>query len=367
MTDQSRLMHVVLSLDIGGAEMLVYEWMRGLDPRRYDSQVCCLRKVGELGDRLTGQGFRVHDLASPPGFKLSTIRDLRRVIVDNRIDIVHAHTYSPFVYGALARPRNVKLVYTEHGRLYPEIRRTKRRLVNPWLARRCHHIVTISEATRRAMEEYDALPAKRIEVIWNGVSLPEAGLIDPVSRDDLGLAPEARIVGMASRMVELKNFPMALRSCAEVFREFPDVYLVIAGDGPVRASVERQCKEMRIDHRVRLLGMRDDLDRLIPAFDIFALTSLTEGISVTLLQAMAHRVPVVVSAVGGNTEVVQNRENGLVVPSEDSGAMADALRELLSSEKLCHELGRKAEERVRKYFSFDAMLDRYTELYESRA
>lgn len=365
MSRPRNLMHVVLNLDVGGAEMQVYEWMRRLDPARYRSQVCCLRRVGELGERLRQQGFRVHDLESPEGFKLSIIRNLRRVLVENRVDIVHAHTYSPFVYGALARTRRMKLLYTEHGRLHPDVPRPKRRLVNPVLARRAHHIVTISRATRRAMIEVDRLPARRIEVIWNGVALPDPERVTPVSRESLGLPSGAQLVGMASRLVELKNIPMALRACAELFPAFPDLYLVIAGDGEARADIERRCAAMGIQDRVRLLGMRDDLDQLVPAFDIFALTSFTEGISLTLLQAMVHRIPPVVTAVGGNVEVVEEGRSGLVIPSDDAAALASALRRLLESEGLRRRLGRGAEQRVRRHFSFEAMLDRYIELYES--
>ena len=361
-----KVLHVLLSLEVGGAEMLVYNWVRSVQDDEYAVEVCCLKLRGELGDKLVDEGHAVHLLELPSGFRMSSVRRLRRLIRERGIDVVHAHTYTPFFFSAFATwgLPGVRLVYTEHGRNYPETINRKRQLIDPWLATRADHLVTISAATREAMVDYDNFPRRRIDVIWNGVELPQANGFDRGGvRRSIGVPEDAVVVGMASRIVELKNVPLALEAFRQVADKHPEAYLVICGDGDARPQMEQAIDRLDLRERVRTLGMRDDLDRLIPSFDVFLLSSRTEGISITLLQAMAHRVPAVATDVGGNPEVVADGETGHLVPTEDPQAMAMALERLVASPQERERLGQQAERRAREHFSLRAMRERYEELY----
>lgn len=363
--ERRHVMHVLLNLAIGGAERLVYEWVQRLDRERYRQSVCLLNYLGTLGEQLRAQGVEVHVLDVPPGLKWATVRRLKSLFTERRVDVIHAHTYTPFFFAALARPADARLVFTEHGRSYPEVKNPKRRLVNPWLARRADAVVTISEATRRSMIEIDRLPADRIEVIWNGVAFAEGGTVDrDAVRRELGVDPSAPLVGMASRIVALKNFPMALRAFRRVHERIPEARLVIAGDGDYMPQLRAEIERLGLGDSVLTLGFRDDLERLLPCFDLLLLSSRTEGISVTLLESMAHGVPAVVTAVGGNPEVVEDGVTGRLVPSDDDAAMAEAVLAYLEDDDLRLESGRRAAERARREFSFETMLERYTALYD---
>ncbi len=365
---RTRLVHVVPNLEVGGAEMLVDRWIRRLDPARYRSSAICLDGLGPLGERLRRDGHPVATLGAGPGLRLSTVRRLAAELRRERADVIHAHTYSPLVFAAFARLlyRRPRLVYTEHGRLHPEPRRPKRRYAAPFLAAMTHELVSISEATRGAMARHDGLPLGRIRVIHNGVELPgpAADAPDPAAmKRELGLPADALVCGMAARLVALKNVKLAVRAFDDVRRRLPAARLVVAGDGPERPDLERRVAEAGLADHVRFLGMRDDLARVYRAYDVFLLCSLTEGISVTMLETMAQGIPSVATRVGGNPEVVADGETGLLVESEDAAGLAGALSALLGDAGRRREMGRAAARRARERFSLETMFARYEELY----
>lgn len=365
------VLHVTRNLEVGGAETLIHRLVTGQDPRRWRAGVCCLGSPGPLGQDLRLAGYPVHALEAAPGFRLSTVLGLRRVIAAEAVDVVHAHTYTPFFFAALATALlpHVTLVYTEHGRLYPERERLRRQLVNPLLARRADHIVTISGSTRSALARHDNFPEERIRVIWNGVRIAEPAPADEVAslRRGLGIEPGTRVLGLAARLVELKDVPMALRALRLVLDREPACRLVIAGDGPERGRLERLAGETGVAANVDFLGMRPDLERLYDAFDLFVLSSRTEGISVTLLEAMSRGRPAVVTGVGGNPEVVLDGRTGFVIRPGDHRAMAERILLLLGDPELLRTMGRNSAARVRDCFSFERMLAGYEALYAEAA
>jgi len=365
------VLHVTRNLEVGGAETLIHRLVTEQERGRWRAGVCCLGSPGPLGEDLLRAGYRVHALDASPGFRLATILGLRRVIASEAVDVVHAHTYSPFFFAALATllMPHVVLIYTEHGRLYPERERLRRQLVNPLLARRADHIVSISGSTRTALAVHDNFPEDRIRVIWNGVRIAEPVQPEEVSRvrRGLGIDPGAPVLGMAARLVELKDVPMALRALRIVVEREPACRLVIAGDGPERGRLERLARETGVAASVHFLGMRPDLERLYAAFDVFLLSSRTEGISVTLLEAMARGCPAVVTGVGGNPEVVLDGRTGFVVAPGDHRTMASRILRLLRERELLRSMGRSSAERVRDCFSFERMLASYEALYTEAA
>jgi len=365
-----RVLFVLLSLGVGGAEKLVYDMIQELSPQDVTSVVCCLDMIGPLGEKLIDRGITVYGLKRRKGIDWGLVYRLHRIIAQEGVDVVHAHQYTPYFYGALSSFlfRDVKLIFTEHGRLYPDRRRLKRYLFNPLLARRTDHIVSISENTKKAMVRYDNFPARRVEVIHNGVRLENnVTEIDPsVKRRSLGLDGTSRIVGTAARLDSIKNIPMLLNSFRIVLEKMPDTYLLIAGKGPERENLESISERSGIKDRVLFLGLRYDLPEIYPLFDVFALTSFTEGISITLLEAMAAGIPSVVTDVGGNSEVVVNGETGYLVPLGEEELMADRILTLLKSPEKRNDMGAHAAERVRTHFSFQRMISSYLHLYQGR-
>ena len=328
-----KIMHVVLSLNAGGgAERLVYDMVR--DPSFVGNLpvVCCLQEVGALGEHLVREGVKVFCRPKLPRFEMSMVCWLSSIIRRERIDVVHAHQYTPMFYAvpaALLAGRK-RVIYTEHGRLYPDVRRWKRRLINPFLSLCMEHIVSISEGTKRAMVEVDNFSAVNIEVVHNGLILPDALPFDTAAkRRSLGLDEGARVIGTAARLEEIKNLPMLLKGFKRVLAKRPDVYLLIAGRGTEEDCLKACAEGLGIGERVVFLGLRDDLAEIYPLLDVFLLTSFSEGISLTLLEAMSYAVPAVVTDVGGNPEVVLEGKTGFLVALNDEEKLAERALQLL--------------------------------------
>lgn len=352
---------------VGGAERLVYDMVRHPSFADNPPVVCCLNEIGELGERLLQEGYQVYSLDRKEGIDFSVIKRISDIIRRNRINVVHAHQYTPLFYAVPAAflAGRIKVVYTEHGRFYPEHKSWKRSLFNPMLAMGVDHLVSISEATARAMATYDNLPFERIKIIHNGI---DASHLRPqfdywAKRDELGLNRTCRIIGTAARLNSIKNIPMMLKVLKLVLEQEPDTCLVIAGQGEEEESLKRQAIGLGIADNVRFIGLRFDLPEIYQLFDVFLLTSFSEGISVTLLEAMASGVPAVVTDVGGNREVVVDGETGFLIPVDDSEMMSQKIKELLADRCKLINLGQNALKRLAVDFSFECMLSQYSKLY----
>ncbi|GFO53874.1 glycosyl transferase [Geomonas sp. Red276] len=364
-----KVMHVVFSLAPGGgAERLVYELARDPVFSANPPVVCCLHCVGALGERLQEEGYRIFCRTRARGFDFSIVRWLARVMIDERIEVVHAHQYTPMFYAVpaafLAAGRGV--VYTEHGRLYPDVASWKRRMVNPLLALGLDRLVSISHCTKEAMVAVDNLPSRRIQVVHNGVRLSEPPSFDAAAkRRALGVGEGDRLIGTAARLEPIKNIAMMLRALKEVAAERPETVLLIAGFGSQEQVLRDLARELGVEDRVRFLGLRDDLLEIYPLLELFLLTSFSEGISITLLEAMSQGVPAVATRAGGNSEVVVEGETGYLVEVDDDRALAAAILRLLAAPELGREMGFKAARRVEGSFSFDAMVQEYLDIYRA--
>ncbi|ABL00069.1 glycosyltransferase [Pelobacter propionicus] len=362
-----KIIHVVISMVVGGAERLVYDMVRYPVFAANPPVVCCMDSLGELGEKLIREGYRVYCKGRRPGLDLEMVTWLRDIIRREKADVVHAHQYSPLFYAVPAAllAGRVKLVYTEHGRFYPERKSWKRTLFNPLLALGVDHLVSISRATAQAMASYDNFPLRRIRVIHNGIDTTR--LNPPVDkaakRRELGLCPTCRIIGTAARLNSIKNIDMMLRVLKLVVEKVPDTCLVIAGQGEEEQRLKALAVELGIADSVKFIGLRFDLPEVYQLYDVFLLTSFSEGISVTLLEAMASGVPAVVTDVGGNREVVVEGETGFMVAVDDDGAMGARVVRMLADTSSSPAVGDRARERVAAAFSVAGMMNNYTELY----
>lgn len=361
------ILHVVWSLEVAGAEKLAYDMVRALPADRFRVIVCSVNKGGVLKDLLRDHGVTVCHREKGDGLDLGTVGWLREIIRREGVTVVHAHQYSPMVYAVLAAlgMRHVRVVFTEHGRNYPEQRRWKRELVNPLLARGLDQIVAISASTRGSMVAYDRLPGDRIRVIHNGVDPDRArgGSDAAAKRRELGIPDGHAVVGTATRFEPVKNLPLLLHAFRTVLMSRPLTSLVLAGAGGLEQELRRLASTLGMESRVHFIGLRHDLPDIYGVMDVFVLSSHTEGVSIALLEAMANGVPAVVTAVGGNPEVVLHGETGFLVPEGDAGAMAGKILQLLENLPASAAMGRNGRLRVEERFSFDRMMAEYLKIY----
>jgi glycosyltransferase involved in cell wall biosynthesis len=361
-------MHVVISLSPGGTERLVVELVRRTQDRCH-SVVCCLDEPGTWAPALIRDGIPVISVDRQPGFQPQIGFRVAQIARAHAVDVLHCHQYSAFVYGRIARAfARFGLVFTEHGRLAHQQPSWKRRLVNPMLGRMGGALFAVS-AELRAHMMAEGLPASRITVIHNG--------IDPGARPDseatarararLGLDSKRFVVGSAARLDRVKDLDTLIRAVGVLKRRQGSGFLVIFGDGPEREALQRRVVEQDLTNDVLFAGYREDVRSLLPAVDLYVNSSISEGISLTILEAMAAALPVVATSVGGNPEIVRDGETGVLVPPGDVDSLASALVKLARDNRTRTRYGDEGRRRVLEHFTIDRMVNDYVAQYERAA
>lgn len=366
-TSRPTICCVLHGLGMGGAEVLAARLARRLGDR-FRFLFACLDKVGLLGEQLRDEGFPVHVLGRRPGTDWACIGRLSRLIGRERVDVVHCHQYTPFFYGAMARGPlgRVPILFTEHGRAHPDRPRRKRLLANRLLLRRRDRVVGVGQAVRRALIANEGLPAGRVEVVYNGIDLAafsRAGADGATVRDELGIGPDGLMILQVARLDPLKDHATAVRTLERVVARRPDARLVLVGAGPLRGQVEGMVREKGLGAYVRALGLRTDVARLAAAADVALLTSVSEGIPLTLIEAMAMGLPVVATDVGGVGEVVENGATGLLAPPGRDDLLAEHILRIADDPGLGRVMRCRGRRRAAGLFSEAVMHDSYATIY----
>ena len=359
------VLQVVLSLEPGGTEQLVVEICKRVQPA-FRPIVCCVDGEGAWASKLQASGIDVVALHRPPGFRPEIGLRIARLAARHGARLLHCHHYSPFVYGRIAAwwDRRLKLIYTEHGRLSDAAPSAKRRVVNPILARFDGPIFAVSDELRRYMVTA-RFPADRVRVIHNGIV---AGTL-PTSDDRrrarflLGLDDDAFVAFTVARLDPVKDLVTAIDAFAGVRRQVPRARLVIVGDGPEHDRLAARAACPDVSGAVSLIGYRSDVTALLPAADVYVNSSISEGISLTILEAMAAGLPVVATAVGGTPEVIDSA-TGVLVPARNPERLGVALTGLALDVRRRGELGRAARRRLEAQFAIERMVDQYVRAYQ---
>jgi glycosyltransferase involved in cell wall biosynthesis len=355
------------SLNVGGAEVLAARVARRLRGA-FRFVFACLDEVGPLGEELRAEGFAVHLLGRRAGLDWGCPLRLTRLLRAERVDVVHAHQYTPFFYGLAARlggPRR-PILFTEHGRHQPDYPRPKRMLANRLLLSRRDRVVGVGAAVRQALIANEGLPARRVEVLYNGIDVDAfaAGGADRAAvRRELGAGPGDLVLVQVARLDYLKDHATAVRTLARVAGAAPQARLWLVGDGPERPGVEARVREFGLGDRVQFLGTRKDVGRLLHAADVFLLTSVSEGIPLTVIEAMAAGLPVVATDVGGLREVVADGATGLLAPAGDDDALAERILRLAGDPEPRRRMGAAGRARAKALFDEPRMCADYSRLY----
>lgn len=363
--------HVLHSLHVGGAEVLVAGLARKLRGQcRF--VFACLDDLGTLGAELRREGFPIEVLGRKPGVDMGCAWRLGSFLRRERVDVVHAHQYTPFFYGATARLlcRRPAIVFTEHGRAFPDYPRRKRMIANRILLERRDRVIGVGEAVRQALIRNEGISERRVGVIYNGIDtgvFANAFHNRDAVRHELGMGPNDVVILQVARLDYLKDHATAVRTMQRVCRDVPAARLLLAGEGPERGKIEALIESHQLSDRIRLLGLRKDVARLLRAADVFLLTSISEGIPLTVIEAMAAGVPVVSTRVGGVAEVIEDDDSGFLAGAGDDETLALRVHQLAQDPALRQRLGQRGRSRAATMFSQDQMHSRYLDLYRTGA
>jgi glycosyltransferase involved in cell wall biosynthesis len=367
-----RVAFVVHLMQVAGAEVLVRETVRRLKGRIAPT-IFCLDAVGRIGEELVAEGVDLVCFNRKPGRDWGVSRRLAAASRARDIEVIHAHQYSPFFYAALAKPLcafRPKVILTEHGRHYPDRVSPLRRAVNRLLLDRLADRVTACcRFSAQGLTKTDGFAGARIEIIENGIEIERYGppADKALAKEDVGLEPDRRYLIHVARHHPVKDQQTLLRGFALAVPDLPGTDLLMVGDGPLRDALEALAVELRVPDRVKFLGIRTDVPELMRAADAFALTSLSEAASLTLLEAMASGLPAIVTNVGGNPELVRHEREGLLFPRGDVPACAGAIRRLFRDPELAARLGAAGRDRAVERYQLDRTVEEYFKLYSHLA
>jgi glycosyltransferase involved in cell wall biosynthesis len=350
-----KLLLVTDEMEAGGTQRQISLLARGLDRTRFSPEVAYFRNRSFLVDELEQAGVPVTLVPKRGRIDPAFLHNLRRLIRGGGYGILHAFSITGELWSAVASSLGSAppLIVSVRGRY--EWYSPLQWRVKAWAARRACCIVANSAAGAAYAADKMRLPPERIRVVRNGVD-PARGPGRGVLRAELGLSDDALVGLFLGRLVGIKNVESLLRAVARVSRSREGFVLLVAGGGPLRATLERLARELDIASHTRFLGERKDAGALLEACDFLVLPSRQEGLSNVLLESMALDRAVVASDVPGNREVVTDGVNGLVYPSGDNAALAHAIVRLIDDEPLRKRLGAAGGILARSEFSVSSMV-----------
>ncbi|MDB5357461.1 MAG: hypothetical protein JWN24_3914 [Phycisphaerales bacterium] len=352
-----RAVHVALQLETGGLEKLLVEFARHANRDQFDLSFVSLSTRGDVASEIEALGWPVLALEEPAGLRPGLVLRLAKVFRHLEADIVHAHNTKPMIYSGLAaRMAGVRrTVYTRHGQRHQAARRQN--VLFRLATRLMDAVVCVSEDSA-ARSIHEGVQQKRIHTIWNGIDSNRFSYLGPAER-----GPAV----MVGRLSAEKDVDTLLQAVALVMGREPLFRLEIAGAGPCLPALRQKAKELALLGCVDFLGNVDDVPALLKRASLSVLSSVTEGISLTLLEAMSRGLPVVATRVGGNPEIVIDGETGFLVPARDPGLLADAILKVWRDPQMGRKLGLAGHQRVRNYFDVRRMMADYEMLYRSGA
>jgi len=366
-----RLLFVIDNLRPGGAQKALLALCRALRSTRATPTVWRLGGSSEIEGDFREMGVPV--LGGRPASVRAPLQvlALSRYIRHEPVALVQTFLFHSDVAGRAAAWWAAR----RHGRPLPvvvsSIRATNRRnrpwqfALERWTARWADAFTAVSARTLEFAVEHEGVVRERAVVIPNGIDVDEWSSLPSraEARSALGLPPDAWIVGTVGRLHVQKGHRYLIEAAAKVVALVPDALFVVAGYGPERRALEARARGLGVADRIRFLGYRSDVRRVLAALDAFVLASLWEGMSNAVLEAMAAGLPVVATAVDGNLEQVADGETGLLIPPADAGALAGALLRLHRDRESATEMGRRGRERVARDFTLGRMVDDTLDLY----
>lgn len=349
-----QIAHLTPQLDVGGLERLLVELAKRIDRSRFQLQFVSLGKRGALADEIEKEGWPVRALGMPPGLRPRAVLRLARYLRSGRIDVLHTHNDRALLYGApAAKLAGVRrIIHTRHGQSYN--RSVRQQLAFQSACRWVQFVVAVSADVSRISSREGIAADKNVTV---------ANAIDTVKFRYAGPRTDGPLM-MVGRLSEEKNVGMLLHALRIAAAREPELRLKIVGDGPCRDSLQRTARQLGVDRRVSFLGESRSVENLLRESSLFVLPSLTEGTSLTLLEAMAVGLPIVATDVGGNSEVVLDGVTGLLAPSNDPDAMAQAIVQLWADPARRRQMGLAARRRVVEHYDLGSFVGSYQDLYQ---
>jgi glycosyltransferase involved in cell wall biosynthesis len=368
---QYTILHTIESGGPGGAETVVLNLVKKLNPERFKS-IVLLPPGPWLNPRLRELGVPVIEVSwkvwYDPSGPLAMIKAVRKC----GIDLIHSHLPGQNFYSCIAGTlTRRKTLVTYHGPVEFHDGQSAKGKAKLWFVKNtADRAIVVCKMVKEILVDH-GFHDDRISVIYNGID-PAPHMIGTEGtgtlRSELGLGPDDKLVGMVANVRQSKGYDVLVKACAEVSKQFPRVTFVAVGDvlDVLAQPIKKLVDELSLADRFVFLGFRSDIPNILRDLDVFVLASTSEGMPLAVLEAMASRKAMVATRCGGIPEVVDDGQTGLLVPPSDPSALARAIRDLLSDRSRALRLGANAQAKFQKEFTLDGMVQRYERLYLSQ-
>jgi len=347
-------------LQLAGQERVVVDLAKAFHKAGQSSLVCTTLFGGDLVQELEASGITFKCLGLKKSYDPRSLLPVIRYLKDNRVDVVitHGNSGSSIPRIAAIFSRMPVFIHVEHN--ISDHKKSFHIMFNKLTSIFTDKIVCVSENARESLRRVEKTAADKILVIHNGINTDRFTNIDKKNERHDSIMR----VGIVGRFAEQKGHIYFIEAAVKIVESYKDVEFIFVGDGHLRQMIENKVSECGLDGYCKFLGVRSDVDQLLQTFDMFILSSLWEGLPISLLEAQYFGVPAVVTDVGGIGEVIVDGINGLLVPPRDPQAMANAILKLLYDSDLRKELGRSGQEVFFSKFTVDKMAHAYLELMD---
>lgn len=366
-----KVMHIVQYLDIGGLETVVIELCRRLDRQCFTQEICCLGGYDPAyAATFTDGGGAIHVMRKKHRYDLSYFFRVAKFLRKRQVEVLHAHSGCFFYAAIFAMLGGVKkFVFTAHG--LPVLNRSQDIIEDNIAGMVCDSVVAVSQEIKDVLVRRIPVTKKKIQVIYNGV---DTELFCPFADKNAArqmaqrynLPENAFVIGSVGRLEPVKNYAMLLRAFSKlsfVDEGLPTPHLVLVGEGSERAKLEQLAADLGVVGNTTFLGMQYAIHEIVPLFHIFVLSSVTEGTSISLLEAQASGVPAVVTDVGGNSSIIKHGMNGFLCPVNDDTAMSTFMSKLWKSSTIKAQLAENSRQVVLEHWGLAGMTHQYEALY----
>lgn len=362
--EKIRLMQITHDLAIGGLQQVVVNICKNIDREKFDISVLCLRRGGELVQEVEKLGIKMFILPQPQKTDYFAFLKVAKILRQERIKVIHTHNTQPFIDGVIgAILAGVKRrIHTDHGRIFPDKRRYM--FAERIMAHFVDKVVAVSEDTARKLRQYERIPLKKITIIPNGIDLNlyRRAINKEEKRRSLGINSTGPVIGTIARLSEEKGITYLLQAMKSIISIYPKATLLIVGDGPLMDDLVRQSLSLAIRKNVLFLGTRRDIPEILRALDIFVLPSLSEGLPMVILEAMAADCPIVASNTGGIPNALRSYKKSLLSIPGNPQNLAEAVNATLQNLKAAEGEG-DTFYKVMDEFSVSRMIAQYESLY----
>ncbi len=369
------VVHVIHRLGTGGMENGLVNLINHMPPERYRHAIICLQGYTDFRQRIRRDDVEIYDIDQHDGHDFGAYARLYKLLKQLKPDILHTRNLSALESQAVGAAARVKgRIHGEHGRDIYDLHGKNRKynLLRKAIQPLVGHYIAVSRDLAGWLQETVGVPSRKVTQIYNGV---DSDKFHPRSDVRLALGPsgfmsdDAIVIGSVGRLAHVKDFPTLIQAFQRLLELWPEgrirLRLVIVGDGPTRAECEQRIAELGLGEQIWLTGDRSDVPELMRAMDVFVLPSLGEGISNTILEAMACGLPVIATEVGGNPELVTPGKTGTLTPAADHEKMAQALLMYLQNPARMVQEGLAARAEIEARFSMEAMVNGYLGVYDA--